>query len=147
MKLFIERKKEQSRMLLVRWRQLPRALLSSSRDLTQMVIILCVSTGWKLAWERLVQTGMQNIAWLRRLTIAAVTTGALSWPLSVAHADQQPTRQRWQQPHAAANAWAGTSFEARCTWPYRNQFPPCMSTWPEGDPNYHGSRSGPTFNR
>ena len=34
---------------------------------------------------------------------------------------------------------------AGCTWPYRNQFPPCMSTWPAGDPNYHGSRPGPTF--
>ena len=94
------------------------------------------------------QTGMQTIAWLDRAAIAAVTMGALWWPLqSVAHADQQSTRQRWRQPPAAANAWAGTPFEARCTWPYRNQFPPCMSTWPEGDPNYHGSRSGPTFNR
>jgi hypothetical protein len=98
-----------------------------------------------------VQTGMQTIetiVWLRCAAIAAVTMGALWWPLlSVAHADQQSTRQRRQQPPAAANAWAGTPFEARCTWPYRNQFPPCMSTWPEGDPNYHGSRSGPTFNR
>jgi hypothetical protein len=34
---------------------------------------------------------------------------------------------------------------AGCTWPYRNQFPPCMSTWPAGDPNYHGSRPGATF--
>ena len=92
------------------------------------------------------QTRMQVVAWPRRAAIAALTTGALWSPLqSVAHADQH--RQRWQQPPATANAWAGTSFEARCSWPYRNQFPPCMSTWPEGDPNYHGSRSGPTFNR
>jgi len=95
-----------------------------------------------------VQTGMQTIASLRHAAIAAVTMGALWWPLhSVAHADQQSTRQRVQKPPASANAWAGTSLEARCTWPYRNQFPPCMSTWPEGDPNYHGSRTGPTFNR
>jgi hypothetical protein len=95
-----------------------------------------------------VQTGMQTIAWLRHSAVAAVTMGALCWPLlSVAHADQQSTRQRGQQPPAGANAWAGTPLEARCTWPYRNQFPPCMSTWPEGDPNYHGSRTGPTFNR
>ena len=93
------------------------------------------------------QIGMRSTTWLRRAAVAAVTTGALSWPLqSVAHADQQSTGQRWKQP-PAANAWAGTSFERRCAWPYRNQFPPCMSTWPEGDPNYHGSRSGPTFNR
>jgi hypothetical protein len=96
-----------------------------------------------------VQTRMQSITWLRAALVAVTTgAGALWWPLqSVAHADQQSVRPRWQQHPAATNAWAGTSFEARCTWPYRNQFPPCMSTWPEGDPNYHGSRSGPTFNR
>ena len=94
------------------------------------------------------QARMQVVAWLRRAAIAGLTTGALWSPLqSVAHADQQSTRQRWQQPPATANPWAGTSFQARCSWPYHNQFPPCMSTWPEGDPNYHGSRSGPTFNR
>ena len=93
------------------------------------------------------QTAMQTIALLRSAAIAGVAMVAL-WPLqSIAYADQQTIRQRWQQPPAAANAWAGTPFEARCTRPYRNQFPPCMSTWPEGDPNYHGSRSGPTFNR
>jgi hypothetical protein len=89
---------------------------------------------------------IQTIVRLGRGTIVAVTAGALWWALQpVAHADQQSTRQ--QLPPAAANVWAGTSFEARCGWPYRNQFPPCMSTWPEGDPNYHGSRSGPTFRR
>jgi hypothetical protein len=95
-----------------------------------------------------VQTGSQAMALLRRAAIAAMALGAIWGPLhSIAHADQQSARQRQQPPPAAANAWAGTPFEARCTWPYRNQFPPCMSTWPEGDPNYHGSRSGPTFNR
>ena len=94
------------------------------------------------------QTGMQTIASLPHAAIAVVTMGVLWWSLqSVARADQQSTRQRVQKPPAAANAWTGTPLEARCTWPYRNQFPPCMSTWPEGDPNYHGSRSGPTFNR
>jgi hypothetical protein len=95
-----------------------------------------------------VQTGRQAIALLRRAAVAAMALGAIGGPLhSIAHADQQSARQLQQPPPAAANAWAGTPFEARCTWPYRNQFPPCMSTWPEGDPNYHGSRSGPTFNR
>jgi hypothetical protein len=94
------------------------------------------------------QTGTQILAWLRHVAIAAIATGAICLPLqSVARADQQSTGQRLQRPPAAANAWAGTSYETRCTWPYRNQFPPCMSTWPEGDPNYHGSRPGPTFNR
>jgi hypothetical protein len=26
-----------------------------------------------------------------------------------------------------------------CTWPYRNMAPPCWSTWPAGDPNFHGT--------
>jgi len=106
------------------------------------------NTGLRLTQESFMQTGMWIVAWLRPSVIAAVSIVTLWWPLQpVAHADQQSTRQRVQKPPAAANAWAGTPFEARCTWPYRNQFPPCMSTWPEGDPNYHGSRTGPTFNR
>jgi len=29
-----------------------------------------------------------------------------------------------------------------CTWPYKRMVPPCMSTWPEGDPNYRGTFTG-----
>jgi hypothetical protein len=36
--------------------------------------------------------------------------------------------QQWQ----AANSSGCTSY---------HQYPPCMSTWPAGDPNYHGSTS------
>jgi hypothetical protein len=94
------------------------------------------------------QTGMRTIAWLGHAAIAAVAMGTLSLPLqSMAHADEQSAGQRSPQPPAAASAWVGTSFQTRCTWPYRNQFPPCMSSWPEGDPNYHGSRPGTTFTR
>jgi hypothetical protein len=25
-----------------------------------------------------------------------------------------------------------------CTWPYTRMAPPCMSTWPPDDPNFHG---------
>ena len=93
------------------------------------------------------RTGTTTMAGLRLLAIAAVATQAFWLPLqSVAHA-QQSTGPRVQQTPLVTNLWAGTSFQTRCTWPYRNQLPPCMSTWPEGDPNYHGSRSGPTFNR
>ena len=95
-------------------------------------------------------TGVRTIAWLRHAAITAVAAGALALPLrSAAHAGEQIPAKGWQHPPApaATNAWAGTSFEQRCRWPYRNQFPPCMSTWPEGDPNYHGSRPGTTFTR
>jgi hypothetical protein len=36
-----------------------------------------------------------------------------------------------------------SSLPPGCTWPYRNMAPPCMSTWPAGDPNYHGPVPGP----
>ena len=32
-----------------------------------------------------------------------------------------------------------------CTWPYTRMLPPCMSTWPAGDPNYHGTLRGNQF--
>jgi hypothetical protein len=35
--------------------------------------------------------------------------------------------------------WTAEAAPPGCTWPYRNMKPPCWSTWPEGDPNYHGS--------
>jgi hypothetical protein len=64
-----------------------------------------------------------------------------------AHARQTDARNhvsRQWRPAAARNLY-GTAAPSRCTWPYQNQFPPCMSTFPEGSPNYHGGRPGPTF--
>jgi hypothetical protein len=85
------------------------------------------------AQEMIMQT---RIVWLRRAAVAAVTTGALWLPLqSVAQADQQH------------RVFVNDPMAARCVEPYRNQFPPCMSTWPEGDPRFHGSQTGPTFSR
>ncbi len=49
-------------------------------------------------------------------------------------------KQRASMPQMVAGDPSG------CTPPYTNQYPPCQSTWPPGDPNYHGSTSpGPTF--
>ena len=75
----IARPKRRSRMLLVGYVGVSAsagALVASWRELTNG-ILLCVSTGWRLTQERLVQTGMQSIAWLGRVAIAAVTMGAL----------------------------------------------------------------------
>lgn len=41
-------------------------------------------------------------------------------------------RKSLMQTRQAANTGGCTSY---------HQYPPCMSTWPEGDPNYHGSTS------
>jgi hypothetical protein len=63
-----------------------------------------------------------------------------------AHARQTDARKhvsRQWRPAPDRNLYG--SAQGRCTWPYQNQFPPCMSTFPEGSPNYHGGRPGPTF--
>ena len=92
---------------------------------------------------------------LRRAALTAIALASFAVPMvSVAKADQQAQRTHatithWRQPGSAHKELIGraqTWEENRCAWPYRNQFPPCMSTWPAGDPNYHGSRPGPTFN-
>lgn len=101
--------------------------------------------------------------WLRRAALAALAAASLSLPmLSVASADQpaqqtqastthpkkQAVKPQSRQPGVAPQPLFGSAdswVAKRCAWPYQNQFPPCMSTWPAGDPNYHGSRPGPTF--
>lgn len=93
---------------------------------------------------------------LRALGVATITFTLLSLPtLSMAQTDQpKPTKhvaktypnkhlsRQWQPP-AGRNLYG--SAQGRCAWPYQNLFPPCMSTFPEGSPNYHGGRPGPTF--
>jgi hypothetical protein len=52
--------------------------------------------------------------------------------------DAAPTPQSAdaQRPTATASAVCTT---------YNNIAPPCMSTWPQGSPNYHGPTPGNTF--
>jgi hypothetical protein len=93
---------------------------------------------------------------LRAVGLATIAFTLLSAPaLSMAQTDQQkPTTHvaktypkkhvsRQWRPQANPNLYG--SARDRCTWPYQNQFPPCMSTFPQGSPNYHGSRPGVTF--
>ncbi len=100
----------------------------------------------------------------RHAVIAAVAVALLSPPmLSVAQADQRADRthaatvhprahtarnhhQRHREAGIGRKLYGAAPNRGRCTWPYQNQFPPCMSTWPAGDPNYHGSsHPGVTF--
>jgi len=100
---------------------------------------------------------------LRNVAVAAIAAASLALPaLSVAQADQpaekthaatmSAKKHAARTPHpkqretemAPKISAAAPSFPG-CTWPYRNMFPPCMSTWPIGDPNYHGFRPGVTF--
>jgi hypothetical protein len=105
--------------------------------------------------------------WLRAAGLATIAFTMLSAPtLSIAQTVQQKpiahaaknnarkhTSDRWQHQavrNGRLNVYGSTrgvygSARDGCTWPYQNQFPPCMSTFPEGSPHYHGPRPGPTF--
>ncbi len=91
---------------------------------------------------------------LRRAALTAIAaTYSFALPmLSIAQADQQAKQTHVARPHPQKHVANVERLETtqtweaqQCAWPYRNQFPPCMSTWPAGDPHYHGSRPGPTF--
>jgi hypothetical protein len=93
---------------------------------------------------------------LRAVGLATIALTLLSAPtLSMARIDQGKVTTRvtktdakkhasgqWR-PHTGRTLYGNAG--SGCTWPYQNQFPPCMSTFPEGSPNYHGGRPGPTF--
>lgn len=99
---------------------------------------------------------------LRSAAIVAIAAASFSLPmLSIAQADQperthtarmHPKKHaarmypKRSEPAAAGHELYGSTPNAYgCTYPYRNQVPPCMGTWPQGDPNYHGTRPGPLF--
>jgi hypothetical protein len=88
--------------------------------------------------------------------LATIAFTLLSVPtVAMAQMDQQkPTthvagnyanRHASHQWRPAARPNLYNSARRGPTWPYQNQFPPYMSTFPEGSPNYHGPRPGPTF--
>ncbi len=104
----------------------------------------------------------KQIIALHNVVVAVIVAAALSLSmLSVVQADQQtdatmPLKKHVTRMHHSKqqkseirprtyDAAPNSSSSGRCAWPYRNQFPPCQSTWPAGDPNYHGSRPGVTF--
>jgi hypothetical protein len=92
---------------------------------------------------------------------AAIAAAALSLSIqSLARADQQTqetpavavkkhaakTHPKQKQTANARKIYGAAPSSGRCAWPYRNMFPPCMSTWPEDDPNFHGgTHPGVTF--
>jgi hypothetical protein len=101
----------------------------------------------------------KQVTSLRVVAVAAIAAALLSLPmLSVAQAQQGANTAMYPKKHAARmhhlkqreseippKIYSAAPNPPGCTWPYRNMAPPCMSTWPAGDPNYHGSRPGPTF--
>ena len=99
---------------------------------------------------------------LRTFAVAAIAAASFSLSVpSLARADQQTDttqattasakKQAARTDHArrreAQLAPKAATKPSRCAWPYQNMFPPCMSTFPQGDPNYFGSRPGVTFDQ
>ena len=98
---------------------------------------------------------------LRGVAVVAMFT-SLSLPsLSVVQADARADAATHPKKHVAKHvarihlpkqrqsAASRTVYVAPngpdCTWPYTRMLPPCMSTWPAGDPNYHGTLRGNQF--
>jgi hypothetical protein len=94
---------------------------------------------------------MLNNATLLRLAVFVAIAAALTLPAqAVQQAKRTSTHKtHWMQTEGSYRGLYARAdrIDTRCTWPFRNQFPPCMSTWPEGDPRYHGGQAGPTFRR
>ena len=85
----------------------------------------------------------------------ALVIGLLSVLPTAAHAQTQQAAAQSKQAIAAAkrkhyyhqyynDLYGSAPNLPGCTWPFQNKYPPCMSTFPQGDPNYHGgSHPGP----
>ena len=89
-------------------------------------------------------------------TAVVVIVAALSLPAAAAETIDQPAKAtvaakkhpRRHVSQVAQQQKPAAWLPRGCTWPYTNQYPPCQSTWPAGDPNYHGSNHpGPTFDQ
>jgi hypothetical protein len=79
------------------------------------------------------------------LSVPTLSMAQMNQPRPTTHvAKNYPNKHVSRQWRPARPTLYGSARE-RCAWPYQNQFPPCMSTFPEGSPNYHGPRPGPTF--
>jgi hypothetical protein len=90
-----------------------------------------------------ISLGLAVVVVLAALCVAAAAADATDQAAKATVAAKKHSKKHVSQvvqPQKPA-AWQPRG----CTWPYTNQFPPCQSTWPAGDPNYHGPRPGPTF--
>jgi hypothetical protein len=75
--------------------------------------------------------------------LASSTTQAAAAANTKSAAKTHPKKQVHAQVAVPQRQSAGYVPPGCNTWPYVNQAPPCWSTWPAGDPNYHGPRPGP----
>jgi hypothetical protein len=89
--------------------------------------------------------GLATIAFTL-VSVPTLSMAQMNQPKPTMHAAKTyPNKHVSRQWRPAAHPNLYGSARGRCSWPYQNQFPPCMSTFPEGSPNYHGPRPGSTF--
>ena len=100
----------------------------------------------------------KQIISLRSLAVAAISASLSLSVFSVAQASPRadvaihakkhvarmhhPVRPIWRESVLSRKIYDVAPNAPDCTWPYKRMIPPCMSTWPEGDPNYHGTLRG-----
>jgi hypothetical protein len=85
---------------------------------------------------------------LAALCVAAAAAEATDQRAKAAVAAKKHPKKHVSQVVQPPQQSAGWVPRGCNTWPYTNQYPPCQSTWPAGDPNYHGSsHPGPTFDQ
>jgi len=76
------------------------------------------------------------------LALPVVAVAQADQPASATHTAKAHTKKPKHSHYTYRRPPESTSQLYGCTWPYRNMGPPCWSTFPQGDPNYHGVRPG-----
>jgi hypothetical protein len=100
----------------------------------------------------------KQITLLRSVAVAAISASLSLAGISVAqanpraHTTMNPKKHvaRVHRPIQRESELSRKIYDVApnatdCTWPYKRMVPPCMSTWPEGDPNYHGTFRGDQY--
>jgi hypothetical protein len=100
----------------------------------------------------------KQIISLRSVAVAAISASLSLSILSVAQANQRTGTAMYLKKHVARihhpirreselsrKIYDVVPNAPDCTWPYKRMLPPCMSTWPAGDPNYHGTLRGDQY--
>ena len=100
----------------------------------------------------------KQITLLRSVAVAAISASLSPAGISVAqanpraHTTMNPKKRvaRVHHPIQRESELSRKIYDVApkatdCTWPYKRMIPPCMSTWPTGDPNYHGTLRGDQY--
>jgi hypothetical protein len=103
----------------------------------------------------------KQIISLRSVAVAAISASLSLSVLSVAQASPRADTAMYPKKHVARihhpirpirreSELSRKIYDVApngpdCTWPYKRMLPPCMSTWPAGDPNYHGTLRGDQY--